>query len=1078
MSYRPLPHRVTELEEEILELWERHGTFRRSLEATARGPSFVFYEGPPTANGRPGIHHVISRTIKDVVCRYRTMTGRHVLRIAGWDTHGLPVEVEAEKALGISGKPEIEKVGVERFVQVCRESVFTYKEDWEDLSRRIGYWLDYSRAYITYTPEYIESVWWALEQFHQRGLLHRGHKVVPYCPRCGTALSSHEVALGYEEVEELAVTVKFSVRDRPGEHLLAWTTTPWTLPGNLALAAGPEIVYVKARVGQELYYVAEALAERVLGENFEVVERRTGRELSGIRYEPPFPYLARALGEPVDAWYVATADFVAADEGTGLVHTAVMYGEDDYELGIRLGLPRHHLVDEEGRFTAEVEPWAGKFVKDADPEILRALRSSGRLFREEPHRHTYPFCWRCEAPLLYYARDSWYLRTTAVKERLLEHNAGVQWHPPEIGRGRMGEWLENNVDWALSRDRYWGTPLPVWVCERDAAHVEVIGSYRALTERAGRLPPDFDPHKPAIDALTWACAECGGRMRRTPEVVDAWFDSGAMPIAQWHFPFENRALFERQFPADFIAEGVDQTRGWFYSLLAISTVLFDCAPYRHVVVNDLVLDASGQKMSKSRGNVVDPWAAVGEFGADAIRFYLLAVSQPWVPKRYDPEAIREVNGRFFDTLRNTYGFFAQYANLEGWVPGSAAPAAERRPLLDRWILSELDRLIEDCREDLESYELTHAARRIAEVVVDDLSNWYVRRSRPRFWGTRGADREDMAAAFATLEECLLGTSRLLAPIAPFFSDWAHRQLTGGWSAHLAAYPAPRAVRDRELEEGMAATRRLANLGHAVRDTLKIRVRQPLRRMVAAVPDGLRARLSEELLAILADELNVKQVRVGEDVGAFVRLRAVPNFRHLGPTYGKVAPAVAEAVRGLDSEALRRWRGGGGPLSVTVNGSEFELDAEAFEVREEAVEGMAVRADGGYAVAIDASLDDELRREGTARELVNRIQRLRRDSGLRVEDRIRLGIFGPPEVADAAQAHKAYIASETLAVEIEVGREAPEGRYRCCREVQVDGTHARIALEEVAGGRSRHGPGNPRPGRGSSRSGTTRRPSHR
>ncbi len=1041
--YPEIPDNPTELEEEVLALWDQEDTFRRSLELTAKGQPFVFYEGPPTANGRPGIHHVISRTLKDTFCRYRTMRGRLVTRIAGWDTHGLPVEVEAEKALGISGKPEIEKIGVERFTQVSRDHIFTYKEEWEKLSRRIGFWLDYSRAYITCSAEYIESVWWALARFHEKGLLYRGHKVVPYCPRCGTGLSSHEVALGYEEVTEPAVTVKFPLKERPGEYLLAWTTTPWTLPGNVALAVSPMVAYVRARIGGEIYYLAERLADEVLGEGHEVLETMPGGVLEGLRYDPPFPFLGRVVGED-RGWYVTTADFVTAEEGTGIVHTAVMYGQDDYELGVRLGLPMHHLVDEEGRFTSEVTPWAGVFVKDADREIIEELKRSKRLWKVEPHAHTYPFCWRCQTPLLYYARESWYLRTTAVKEQLLANNEAIAWHPPEIGRGRMGEWLENNVDWALSRDRYWGTPLPVWVCDRSANHIEVIGGYPELSERAGiEIKAGFDPHKPLIDTLSWKCRECEGAMRRTPEVIDAWFDSGSMPFAQWHYPFEAQETFEREFPADFIAEGIDQTRGWFYSLLAISTVLFDRAPYRNVVVNDLVLDADGVKMSKSRGNVVDPWEAVAEFGADAIRYYMLAVSNPWLPKRHDPKVIGEVRRKFFGTLNATYRFFEIYANLEGWRPGNA-PAVERRPVLDRWLLSRLDALVEACRADLDAYQVTHAIRRVGEFVVDDLSNWYVRRSRPRFWGTRAASRETMDAAFSTLSEALVTVCRLLAPMTPFATDWIHRQLAGS-SVHLERYPEPGDRRDRDLEAEVELGRKLAGLGRSARESAGIRVRQPLRGMLAVVPGGGPA-LGPEVLEIVREELNVREVRFVDDSNELVSFRAVPSFAALGPEFGPRAGDVAEALRSLDSTALAAWRRRGGALAVELAGERLEVPAAALEVAQEPRAGLAVQAEGGIVVGLTTTLDDELRAEGTARELVNRIQRLRRDAGLELDDRIRLGIFGAPEVAAAAVAHRDYIASEVLAVEVEVGPEPPGAdAYDHTREIRLDGRQAVIAV---------------------------------
>ncbi|UCC74747.1 MAG: isoleucine--tRNA ligase [Gemmatimonadota bacterium] len=1044
--YREIPENPTELEEDVLKTWEGEDTYGRTLERTKDGEPFVFYEGPPTANGRPGIHHVISRTLKDTFCRYKAMQGRSVTRIAGWDTHGLPVEVEAEKALGISGKPEIEKIGVERFAEVCREHIFTYKEDWEKLSLRIGFWLDYSRAYITCSPDYVESVWWALSKFHEKGLLYRGHKVVPFCPRCGTGLSSHEVAMGYEDVSEPAVTVKFPVEDRPGEYLLAWTTTPWTLPGNIALAVSPMIAYAKARVGDEVYYVAERLAGEVLGDEYEILEVMPGGALEGLRYDPPFPFLGDVVGVE-NGWYVAVADFVTADEGTGIVHTAVMYGQDDYDLGVELGLPMHHLVDEQGRFNREVTRWAGVFVKDADPEIVGALEGSGRLWKTQDYTHSYPFCWRCKTPLLYYARDSWYLQTTAVKDQLLANNAAISWHPPEIGRGRMAEWLENNVDWALSRERYWGTPLPVWKCDEDESHIEVIGSYERLAQRAAiQLTPDFDPHKPYIDTVEWGCQECGGTMRRTPEVIDTWFDSGSMPFAQWHYPVENREVFAQQFPADFIAEGVDQTRGWFYSLLAISTVLFDRSPYRNVVVNDLVLDAEGVKMSKSRGNVVDPWDAIGEFGADAVRYYFLSVSHPWVPKRHDPEAIAEVRRKFFATLSATYRFFEIYANLEGWTPEDQPPIAER-PVMDRWLLSRLDAVVAACRSDLDNYNVTHAIRRIGDFVVDDLSNWYVRRSRARFWGTRAATRETMNAAFSTLREALVTACRLMAPTTPFISDWIHRELADGASVHLERYPEPGDRQDSQLDRAMEVSRRMAGLGRAAREAAGTKVRQPLRRLLAVLPGGRPSGMDEELLDVVRDELNVREITFTADPGELVSYRAEPDFAVLGPEFGTRAQGVAEAVKAVGGPELAAWRSRGGPLRVEVSGEDVEVPEAAVSLVEEPRHGLVVQADGGVVVGLDTALDDELRLEGTARELVNRIQRLRREAGLELDDRIRLGIFGAPEVTLAAEAHRDYIAGEVLAVEVEVGTEPPEGEgYEHTREVRLDGRRAVIGVQ--------------------------------
>ena len=828
MTYPDLPDTHPALEEEILRVWAEEDTFHASVRAREGEPEFVFYEGPPTANGRPGVHHLISRTIKDLVARYRTMTGHHVTRIAGWDTHGLPVELEAERRLNISGKAQIEELGIAEFNRVCREGIFTYKDDWERLSLRIGYWLDYDNAYITCTPEYIESVWWAIAEIESKGLLYRGYKVVPYCPRCGTGLSSHEVALGWTNVVDTAVFVKFHLKDDPEQaRVLSWTTTPWTLPGNVALAVGEGIEYVKVRIlgGErpdegatarpgEVLILARPLIDRTLRHDFEVIESLSGKDLLGLSYEPLFPGAVDADGSET-AWKILPADFVTIEEGTGVVHTAVMYGEDDFRLGQQTDLPKQHTVDGEGRFKQGVPGGlAGGHVKDPDVEtgILGWLRDNDLLYRSERYEHSYPHCWRCDSPLLYMARDAWYAQTTAVKDRLVELNASIDWHPGEMGSGRMGEWLANNVDWSLSRDRYWGTPLPIWVCDADAAHREVLGSFEELAERGGALPEDFDPHRPEIDGFEWECREdgCGGRLRRIPQVLDAWFDSGSMPFAQWHYPFENAEEFGIHFPADFIAEGVDQTRGWFYSLLAISTLLFQEASYRAVVVHDLILDQEGQKMSKSRGNVADPWEVIERHGADATRFYLLSVSNPWLPKRWDPEGIGEVERKMFDTLRNTYRFFTLYAGLEGWShlrPG-ARPAAERS-VTDRWLLSRLDTVAGEMRADLETYELTKAARRLSAFVLDELSNWYVRRSRGRFWATSPDDAAKQAArdAFASLHEALCTVAALLAPFAPFFSDWLHRALAGS-SVHLADYPATRGRIDADpTEYARAGTRR-------------------------------------------------------------------------------------------------------------------------------------------------------------------------------------------------------------------------------------------------------------------------------
>ncbi|MDH5590655.1 MAG: isoleucine--tRNA ligase, partial [Gemmatimonadota bacterium] len=837
MSYPELPGRLQEVEEETLARWREEDLFSKTMEANAEGEPFVFFEGPPTANGRPGLHHIISRTIKDLVCRHRSMEGRSVTRIAGWDTHGLPVEIEAEKRLGISGKPEIEAVGIARFNEVCRDSVFTYKEEWENLSERIAYWLDYSRPYVTFHPEYVESVWWILKELADKGLLYRGHKSVPYCPRCGTALSSHEVAQGYRDVEDPSLTFRARIveEDAGGEarSFLVWTTTPWTVPSNVGLAVHPGLRYVEVLHEGERVIVAEARAEAIFGEDAEIVGRYSGAELAGTRYERPLD-LVTAPEDPQNAWTVVAEDFVSADDGTGIVHMAPAFGADDYEAGRRHGLPMLNPLDEAGCFHPGIPVVGGMFAKDADPVLVEELRERGGLFHIASAVHSYPHCWRCDSPLLYVARHSWFAATSTVKDRMLANNAQVNWCPPEVGEKRFGEWLRGNVDWALSRDRYWGTPLPVWVCDEDEDHVTWVGSLAELGEKAGGLPDGFDPHRPFIDEVTWGCERCAGTMRRSPAVIDVWFDSGSMPYAQWHYPFENREEFDAHFPADFICEGLDQTRGWFYSLMAISTMLGRGPSFRNVVVNDLILDAEGQKMSKSRGNTVDPWDAIADHGADGLRWYLITSSNPWVPKRYDPAGVKEAARKFFDTLFNTYRFFALYAGTDGWTPSDADPRPGDRALIDRWLLSRLETLAGDVTREMDAYQLTRAYRALGEFVVEDLSNWYVRRSRPRFWGN--ADDADARSAFRTLWEALRTVAVLAAPVVPFTADWIHRALTGE-SVHLQRYPEPSGASDPALEEDMVAVRTLVSLGRAAREEVRIRVRQPLGRMVAVVPGG-------------------------------------------------------------------------------------------------------------------------------------------------------------------------------------------------------------------------------------------------
>jgi isoleucyl-tRNA synthetase len=1048
MRYPELPKSLLAVEEATLARWREEDLFRRSLEHNAQGEPFVFYEGPPTANGRPGLHHIISRTIKDLVCRHRSLEGRSVTRIAGWDTHGLPVEIEAEKKLGISGKPDIEALGIEEFNQACRDSVFTYKEEWENLSERIGYWLEYWRPYVTFHTGYIESVWWVLKTLADKGLLYRGHKSVPYCPRCGTALSSHEVAQGYKDVEDPSLTFLADVvgadgsADARGRAFLVWTTTPWTVPSNVGLAVNPGLIYAEvAHEGRRLL-VAEALVERIFGEGADIVARCRGSELAGLRYRRPLDLVA-APDDPMNAWTVVAEDFVSAEDGTGVVHMAPAFGADDYAAGQRHGLPMLNPLDDAGCFLADVPVVGGMFVKDADPLLVEELRNRGGLFRIGSEVHSYPHCWRCSSPLLYVARDSWFAATSTVKDQMLANNAQISWFPPEVGEGRFGEWLRGNVDWALSRDRYWGTPLPVWVCVDDRDHTRWVGSLAELAEAASGLPEAFDPHRPFIDEIEFPCAQCGGTMRRAPEVVDAWFDSGSMPYAQWHYPFENHGEFERHFPADFICEGLDQTRGWFYSLLAISTMLGKGPSFRNVVVNDLILDAEGQKMSKSRGNAVDPWDAIAEHGADGLRWYLITSSNPWVPKRYDPDGVKEAARKFFDTYFNTYKFFALYARVEAWEPSDADPTPAARPLIDRWLVSRVESVTKAVMEELDGYQVTRAYRLLGDFVVEDLSNWYVRRCRARFWGN--GDGADSRAAFRTLYDALRTVALLAAPCVPFAADWVHHALTGE-SVHLQRYPQRTQGGDRGLEQDMDLVRTLVSLGRAAREEVQIRVRQPLRALQAVVPgdQGLDA----GMLALVKDELNVKEVTFLSNARELVSLVARPNFRNLGPRFGKRTQQAADAIRELPQESLAAYRDGGA-VDVVVDGAPHPLQEGDLDVVQEATGDLVVKSEGRTTVALDPELDEALVAEGLARELVNRIQRLRKDSGLEITDRIELSIQGDPAVVAAAAAHGGFIAGETLALAVGTSGEEAATSWTHVRDVDLDGLSVRIALRTVS-----------------------------
>ncbi len=1044
-----------ELEEALLARWRDERLFERAQAARAGGPPFVFYEGPPTANGRPGIHHVFARTVKDLVCRHRAMRGHDVPRKAGWDTHGLPVEIEIEKALGISGKQDIERVGVAEFNRLCRESVFRYREEWEQLSARMGYWLDYERPYVTYSNEYVESVWWALATLHRRGLLYQGHKILPYCPRCETTLSSHEVAQGYKDVEDPSVYVALDLVPEHGERggrrrILVWTTTPWTLVSNTALAVNPALEYVELRKrGRDAaaddgwtIVLAEARASGVLGadwsDRWDVVTRVRGAELAGRRYRRPLDWIAYpADGTPgAGAHEVIVAEqFVSAEDGSGVVHMAPAFGADDYAAGQRHALAFVQPVNARGEFDTAIPIVGGTFVKRADAAIIDALRERDVLWKASNFLHSYPHCWRCGTPLLYYARASWFIRTTANKDAMLARNARVDWHPESVGVGRFGQWLENNIDWAVSRDRYWGTPLPLWVNDADPTEVEVVGSYAELAEKVGRaLPADFDPHKPFIDEYTWPAPSGTGTMRRVPEVADAWFDSGSMPFAQWHFPFEHRAVVARQFPADFIAEGQDQTRGWFYSLLAIATGLGDAlpnndrtapAPYRAVIVNGIVKDANGLKMSKSRGNAVDPWGVMERHGADAARLFLITSSEVWKELPFDEAQIRQTAGNFLVTLKNVYAFFALYANF-GWAPSDADPRVADRPALDRWVLGRLSEVEREADALLAALDPTAAARRVVEFFDADVSKWYLRLSRGRFYDVQ---TDDQRAAFATLHEVLLVTARLLAPFTPFVADWLHRALTGGLDAgesvHLADYVRPSAppanADTHALAQAMDAVRRLVNLGRAAREDVGINTRQPLATLVAVAPlhEAHVTHALHELETLLAAELNVKTVQWATSGDALVTLEAKPNFRALGKRFGKTTPVAAQAVAALGPDALRRFERGES-VSIALDGVEHPLERDDFAILRRAAGAFAVQEEAGYVAALDATVTPELRAEGLAREVVSRVQRLRKEIGLDVSDRIALRVWGDAAVEAAARAHGEYVAGEVLARSFDVG----------------------------------------------------------
>jgi isoleucyl-tRNA synthetase len=1027
------------MEERVLAFWRENDIFRRSVAAREGNEPYVFYEGPPTANGRPGSHHVLSRVFKDIFPRFQSMRGRHVDRRGGWDCHGLPVELEIEKQLGISGKPEIEAFGIAEFNARCRASVMTYLDEWERLTERIGFWIDTDRAYRTMDTPYIESVWWSLAQLFEKGRIYESDKVVPYCPRCGTALSSHEVAQGYKDVEDESAYVRFPLTDEPGTSLLVWTTTPWTLPANQAVAIHPTETYVVAVVDGERLIVAEALVGKALGEGAEIVEQRDPSTLVGLTYEPPFPFIN-------GAHRVVAADFVTSADGTGLVHIAPAFGADDLQVGRDHGFDAPNPVDRQGRFTDAVPLVEGVFVKDADATLVADLTERGRLFRSAAYHHSYPHCWRCQTPLLYYAKPSWYIRTTDVRERMMETNQAIGWNPDHIRDGRFGKWLEGNIDWAISRERYWGTPLPFWRCG-GCENVTVVGSFAELAERATTpLQDPFDPHRPFVDDIKITC-RCGEIASRVPEVLDVWYDSGAMPFAQEHHPFDTDVVATKRYPADFICEAIDQTRGWFYSLLAEGVMLFDEAPYRNVVCLGFILDSEGQKMSKSRGNIIEPWTVLDRQGADAFRWYLLTAQSPWDSFRFSLEAVDE-QLRFLFTLWNTYSFFVTYASLaDGWDPSVGAPPRTERPVIDRWLASRVDATTALVTDRLADYDATTAGRAIA-ALVDDLSNWYVRTGRRRFW--RSSDGDDTKAAFATLYESLVQIATLLAPFCPFVAEEIYGNLVVGHdpsapeSVHMAEWPAPTGTADADLDAAMGAARAVVELGRAARTEAKIKNRQPLGEVVVACPPATAEGLSG-LVDLISSELNVHSVRFVTDPSDLVSVSLKPNYRTLGPRFGKQMPLVAAAVADLPPAETVRTLDAGGQVVLMIAGAPETLAPDDLLREVRPSEGYAVASDGPIAVGLSTEITAELRLEGLAREVVHAVQNARKAADLRVEQRIRLHLDGSGLIREAIDAHRVSIAAETLADELTVSHGAPfAGIHR--EEHVLDGEPLAIRID--------------------------------
>ena len=998
---------VSVREENVSKFWDEIDLLHKSVETRKDGENYIFYEGPPTANGKPGIHHVMARTLKDLTCRYHTMLGYQVKRKAGWDTHGLPVEIEVEKRLGLHNKQDIESYGVEAFNKKCRESVFEYEKEWRKLTRRMGYLTDLDHPYITLENDYIESVWHILDKMFKDGLIYEGHKIVPYCPRCGTGLASHEVAQGYEEIKTTTATCKFKLKDKENEYFLAWTTTPWTLPSNVALAVNPKVEYIKVKHSDgNIYYVAKPLAKQVFKDDeYEVLEEMLGKDLEYIEYEQ----LLKFLEVDKKAFFVICADYVTTDDGTGIVHIAPAFGEDDYQTARGYDLPMLKPVDEDGKFTDT--PWKGQFVIDADHDVLHYLIDNDLMFSKQKMLHNYPHCWRCHTPLIYYAHPSWYIEVTKFKDKLIENNNGVNWFPDFVGEKRFGNWLENLNDWAISRSRYWGTPLPIWRCE--CGHTESVGSIEDLRNKAIEdVAEDVELHRPYVDDIHLKCPKCGKPMTREADVIDVWFDSGAMPFAQWHYPFENKDNFDELFPSDFICEGIDQTRGWFYSLIAISTYMSGKSPYKNVLVNDLILDKEGKKMSKSRGNTVAPFELFDKYGADVVRWYLLYVSPPWTPTKFDEDGLREIESKFFRSLRNTYNFFSLYANTDKIDPREVKVSYDDLEEIDKWLLSKYNRLVKNVREDMEAFELTKVVREIQDFVIEDISNWYIRRNRRRFWKT---DKDNTkVAVYKTTYEVLLGVTKLIAPMVPFLAEELFKSLTDEESVHLADYPTydENMINDK-VEEKMDLVRDLVTLGRASREEAKIKVRQPLSKVII---DGKYKEIIGDLTELIKEELNVKEVQFEEDLSEFMEFELKPNFRVCGSILGSKVKEFGKVLREADAKELL-GKLEEGKVSLELGGEETEIERDFVEVKISAKEGFDVIMENNLFIILDTELNEELLNEGYVREFVSKIQQLRKKKDLDILDNIKISYKSDDEVEKAIEADKEFIKSETLALEV-------------------------------------------------------------